>query len=471
MNQDLYDQLSLQYGKPLSKNAYRIPPVNQLFFATLLLETHQLRFDENRWFAFNGKYWKVTPASKIARWVLKLLQDYARATERLKLMGKISKSLLVGIEGLAQVVGSELNFPLMDCSLVPCRNVVLRWDEVAMKFIPEEFSPDQYVRSLLSVDYNPEADYQEFKRVVLDEVLSTEDQLMVQRYLGIALMPINLTQNFLLLQGVAGSSKSLLVRLLVEILGDERVFDLDIKDAGQDYALSGLSSQTLLVASESAGDALCTSGAPFVKKAVGGDKIQARLKFINEKRQLCGHYSLIVVSNEHARFHYTGDGKEWTRRLLPVLFDKQHEKTEKNLVNRLLEQHGSGILNWLLEGAADVLRNEWNIPLTTTQELRCERLICRSEPVRAFVARCVELSAGDDFSSDEAFQCYCEIGAKGMLPMLTREAFFKQLAVKMAERFFGTTSSNNLQRSEGGRLARTCRGYQGFKLRSSNVYE
>ena len=459
MDRLVYERLARQYGEPFGGRGF-----NQPFFAALLLETRQLRFSGKQHLAFDGKAWSPVSGTTITQWTFETLREFFSVMDRSELLGRITETLLVSIGKMAQTIGNRPSFPAMDWHLVPCQNTVLRWDDTAREFIPEGFFPDQNIRSLLTVDYDPEADYGEFKQTVLDEVLSQDDQLLVQRYLGTALMPVNLTQNFLLLQGVGGSSKSLLVRLLVEILGDQRVFDLDIKEAGRDYALSGLSTQTLITASESAGDALCSSGAPHIKKMVGGDKIQTRMKYLNEKRQLCGTYSLIIVTNEYAAFQYTGRGQEWQRRLLPEFFDKQHVKTEKGLLERLMKDHASGILNWLLAGAADVLRNNWTIPLSAVQEIRRDRLISRSEPVRAFVERCVKRSVGDDFTSDEAHRCYAEIANKEMWPLLSREAFFKKLAFSMAERFPGAVGNNNLCRSDRGRSSRTCRGYRGYKL-------
>ncbi|MPM65993.1 hypothetical protein SDC9_112897 [bioreactor metagenome] len=198
---------------------------------------------------------------------------------------------------------------------------------------------------------------------------------------------------------------------------------------------------------------------------VGGDKIQTRLKYLNEKRQLCGNYSLIIVTNEQTVFHYDGDGGEWRRRLLPIFFQKPHAKIIKGLVHQLLEHHGSGILNWLLEGATAVLLNKWQIDLSPKQVIRRDRLIARSEPVRLFVETCVELSAGDDFTSDEAYQRYCVVSRDGTLPILSPETFYKQLAVQMPNIFPGAVGSNNLRRRGANQDKRTCRGYRGYKLK------
>lgn len=459
-----YHSIEQRYGPPVQRNGKYSIQVNQSFFAGLLLAENPLRFVGKRWYTYDGKCWKLAPGSIISTLSAEQIRRVAAEQKRPDLLVQITGGLVQAIEKIARGMAYSESFPAVDWQVIPCRNTVLRWNEESGEFIRESFMPEQNIRSLLTVDYDPDADYNEFKRIVLDQVLEPGDQLLLQRYLGVALLPVNLTENFLLLQGVAGSSKSILVRLLVEILGNQRVFDLNIRALGRDYELSGLDEQTLLVASESAGDALCSSGASFIKKMVGGDKIQTRLKYINEKRQLCGNYSLIIVTNEQTAFHYEGNGGEWRRRLLPILFSKPHRATIKGLIHHLLSLHGSGILNWLLEGARDVLCNHWQISLTQDQEIRRDRLIARSEPIRLFVENCVIRSVGDDFTSEEAYQHYCEIGRDGIFPALSPEAFYKQLAVKMQEVFSGIASSNNLRRKGTGHDKLTCRGYRGCKL-------
>lgn len=464
-DESYYGELQQAYGEPTEETANGHVRINPSFFAGLLLKEEHLRFVKNRWFRFDGRCWAPESSVKISRQIMEQLRRFAVEFDCQKLLLLTNKKLAQDIDNVAQTIAVTDSFPPMDWRLIPCQNGVLQWDETEERFIFKGFSPEQNVRSLLTVVYDPDADYREFKRVVLDEVLSSMDGLLLQRYLGTALLPINLTENFLLLQGVGGSSKSLLVRILVEILSDQRVFDLEVKSLGQNFELAGLDTQTLLVASESAGDALCSSGASFIKKMVGGDKFQGRRKFVNEKHQLCGNYSLIIVSNEQTAFHYDGNGEEWRRRLLPIFFSKQHKATIKGLALQLVKQHGSGILNWLLEGATDVLRHHWQIPLTPEQETRRDHLIARSEPVRVFIQNCIELSVGDDFTSEEGYRRYCETARDSGLPILSREVFFKQLAVKMTEVFSGVVSSNNLRRCEAGRESRTCRGYREYKLK------
>ncbi|MDD5597209.1 MAG: hypothetical protein PHV82_04650 [Victivallaceae bacterium] len=459
-----YQELCIKYGEPIRQISKFFFQANQQFFAELLVLENPLRFVGKQWFVYSGKHWQPCAKVYITKIIAKLLCRFADEFGFPEFKSQINNSLLSGIEKIAQTFVYISMFPVMDWRLIPCQNVVLRWNGEI--FTCEKFAPELNIRSLLTVNYDPEADYEEFKQLFY-EILSPEDVRLLQLYLGIALLTINLTENFLLLQGVGGSSKSLLLRLLAEILGDNRVFDLNIKALGRDFELSGLDAQTLLVASEATGDALCSGGAQFIKKMVGGDKFQARVKYENEKRQLCGNYSLVIVSNEDTLFHYEGSGEEWRRRILPVFFLKPHKKVIKGLVGILLTENGSGILNWLLEGAAEVLRNKWQIELTPAQEIRRDRLIARSEPVRLFVEHSIELSAGDDFTSEEAYQRYCTVARDSSLPILTREAFFKQFSAKMAEVFPEaiSSSSNNLRRYNGGQNKKTCRGYRGYKLK------
>ncbi len=450
----LYAEIENEYGPPIVKTR-----VNQRFFAELLIKKYQLCFAGRKYFLFNGKFWRAVDDQKIQKLIFQLLSEYIQKHENKEMMSRITDNLARSINKAVQTLIFKDTFPKMSETLIPVKNGCLRYNIEIDKFLLDSFCPNQFVSSLLNVYYDPNASYAYFKKL-LDELLDEDDQKLLQRYLGTALLPINLTQLFLLLQGVGGSSKSLVIRLVADILGDSRVFDMDIKSVTGDYALSGLDTQTLLIASESAGNALCSSGANFIKKAVGGDIIQNRIKFANDKRKLCGNYSLVIVTNEDTSFRYSGDGEEWKRRLLPIVFTKSHKKVIKNLGKKLLQEHSSGILNWLLEGAADVLKKDWHIPLTPAQELRRDRLIERSEPVRCFLNSHVIFSAGDNFTSYEALKLYSSVAKNCHLPILTKEAFFKQLSREMIKKY-GKVNDNNIRRGNEG----PCRGYINYKLK------
>ena len=55
-----------------------------------------------------------------------------------------------------------------------------------------------------------------------------------------------------------------------------------------------------------------------------------------------------------------------------------------------MDEEGSGILNWALEGAQELIRNNGQIPRSEEQTKRIEELLLESDSVRAFVESQVE---------------------------------------------------------------------------------
>ena len=257
--------------------------------------------------------------------------------------------------------------------------------------------------------------------------------------------------------GEGGCGKTILSLFMVKVLGAERALELNIGNVKNPYEFSGLKQQTLLTAPEAVSKALCTDGAEWVKKLVGGDFFQTQQKFRNTRVDHFGHFSLIVMSNHRLRFRYEGRGDEWRDRVIPLFFD-QHISTERrnlDLISELFDAEGPGIFNWFLEGARRVRRNNWRITLSPVQRDRIERLLALSNPMTVFVQNHIRLCAGRSFASAEAFAKYVDVREAVGLPNLSREAFFKQLALAMTE-VYQAVGVNSLPGKQ--------RGYRGFEL-------
>ena len=341
---------------------------------------------------------------------------------------------------------------------IPAQNKILQWSDEKNDFEIIEYLETMFDAERLNVEFDPQAQAPQFESVLLEIVPDAEDRRVIQEYLGASLFNANRTRKILLLYGEGGCGKSVLVAFLVGILGQERVFDLNIENINNNYELSSLTTQTLLTASEAVSRALCSSGAEWIKKAVGGDFFQTKQKFQNAKVDHSGLYSLIIVSNNKLRIDVEGRGDEWLDRLIPIYFD-QHipdERKDLLLVERLLKTEGSGIFNWLLAGARRVRSNHWRIRVSGVQRDRVEYLLAQGKPVEVFVRNHVKLACGEYFESGQAWSFYVEIHEKAGLPMLTETQFYRQLAQVMGEVHKATVTTS---------LPSQRRGYREFRLR------
>jgi len=351
--------------------------------------------------------------------------------------------------------------PQLDPDVIPLQNGVLRWNAKKKDFDFAPYTPDNLIFSRLNVEYAPEADQTFFLEKLAEILPDAEDRRVVQEYMGAALFAENRTRKFALFQGEGGCGKSLLVKLLTGILTLDRTFDLDFKALRGNYAFSALTGQTLMTASEAVSEAFSNSaGIEFVKKAVGGDFFATAQKYRNAKFDHYGFYSLIIVSNNTMRFKYDSRGDEFKDRLIPILFNTHIDNPDKTLTDKLLKDHKSAILNWLLEGAKSVRVNNWNIHLSPDQISRRDSIVEATRGVEIFAKNHVVESTGKLFATSEAYALFTKLHKSAGYEYLTEDAFRKRLAKTMAMEY-GATASNTIPLPHSDKMVR---GYRGFKL-------
>ena len=432
--------------------------LNPRFFAELYLSLQVIRHYSTLGFMVWDNYkWRCLDEHLLLNTLEKLIEKVAwdYDVERVD----FSEATLYEILKILKRKAGYGNLPpAIAPDIIPLENTLLRWHPEMMYFEAEQYSPDIIINERMPVKYNPAEKSPQFNKVIEEILPDTEDRRVIQEYLGAAFFPVNRSRKFLLLYGDGGCGKSVLVLFLIGLLGASRVFDLNIENIKSGYELSALNNQTLLTASEAVSKALCTDGAEWVKKAVGGDFFQTRKKFCNEKTDHYGTFSLIIVSNNQLRFQFEGNGHEWADRLIPIFFGRHipEERKDRRLVERLLQEEKSGIFNWFLEGAKRIRQNNWEIVLSPTQKSRIEYVLARSKPMQVFVKNYVVESAGESFASADAFRVYAAIHHNAGFPPLGEQAFYKQLSQAMQETYGAV--SNNSSKGKCGR------GYIGFKL-------
>lgn len=456
--QNHYLEICQYTGEPFPLYGKRIRKINHLFFAKLLAGENAIKYFTNKgWMQFNGNLWTIIAPEKIKIKIRNLILHVAREYE-VDIYAQITCGILEEILKMAQLELYGEVFPRLDPNIIPVKNGVLTWDDRSQQFKFSEYTPEVFVSSTLNVNYVPNAPCDFFVEKLQEIMPDEDDRRVALEYCGAALFSQNFTRKILLLQGEGGCGKTTLPLLLTSLLGQNRVFDLNIQAIGRDYELAALEEQTLLTASEAVSGVLCSAGSEFVKKIVGRDFIQTRQKFRNKRVDHFGTFSLTIVTNNRVRLAFEGRGDEWRDRLIPIFFNHHIEKTDKMLIERLLTENGPGILNCLLEAAERVRKNNWEIELSPNQMIRRDNLVAMSKPVEAFVRKYIVRSFGNDLPSQRAFECYVKVRKQSGLPSLEAQVFYKNLAKAMDE-IFQASIRNSLKTSHG-----IVRGYRGFKL-------
>ena len=193
----------------------------------------------------------------------------------------------------------------------------------------------------------------------------------------------------MLLVGTPGGGKSTLLEVIEAIVGPANVVQLRTEHLSERFELSRFLRKTMLSGKDVPGNFLQTAGAYVLKALVGHDLLFAERKSSNSEFQLRGEFGVAVSCNSRLKVKLDGDVDAWRRRLLIVRYEKPKPKERVlDFAKKLLEQEGSGILRWMIDGAIMHLRECDDISdytLTDDQSGRIDQLLAESDSVRHFV--------------------------------------------------------------------------------------
>jgi phage/plasmid-associated DNA primase len=184
----------------------------------------------------------------------------------------------------------ELRFFNVQSNLVHLANCTLKFSPDGNGWIPEPFSPEHRSRNRSPICYDAKAACPEFEKMILGH-LPQEDREVLQKYSGQCLLGKNISQRFLILDGIGGSSKGTFILILTGIIGEDNVYELRPKLLEERFEIGRMMKHTLLSGSDVEGDFLNARGGHLVKSIIGGDVLEAENKNSNKDRR--GYWNVL----------------------------------------------------------------------------------------------------------------------------------------------------------------------------------
>lgn len=333
------------------------------------------------------------------------------------------------------------------------------------------FSPAYYSRNRVAIQYDKRDTGCTSFRNFLSDSLDEDDINLLQLWSGMVLLNRNPFHKIMLLTGAAGSGKSTFIDILERILGSENVATLVVDRLEDRFELSEFFGKSLLIAKD-VSSAFLQSKKAHVLKALSGDRhIKAEVKFSNKRVMLEGPFNVGITANADLNISLQGDMDAWKRRLLIVKFDPAARVAEgrppivanTKLVDQLISKESSGILNWMLAGARQVLqaeRRRQQFPVSDTQAKRINSLLTASDAVTSFLKDSVQSSPGGSLATAvlyAGYENYCS--SVGTYPE-PRSVFERRLPPLMLS-FFKSKAGILPAKDAGARM----RGYADVSLR------
>lgn len=455
-------ELEAKYGLPITNRKGAIA-LNTIFFSASFLEENEIIYEpiKKSFLLYNPEegVWAPVSDAHIHNKVEEFLLTFAR-THRLKqeIITKLSATFISGV--IKSLAGKCENSLTRKTNGYPihCANTMLEWN--GFKWVSCPFSPSYFSRNRNPIPYDVEAGCPRFLKKLLAPAMTESDIALLQLYFGQCLLGVNLSHTFLLLTGTAGGGKSTLVNVIEGVIGRNNCTELRTEFLNGRFEISRTYNKTLLTAKDVPGNFLSTAGAQRLKALTGKDTVTLEYKNSNESIDLVGTFNAIITSNTILRLHFDGDEEAWRRRLLWIRYDRP-PVTEKivDFDQQLLEEEGSGILNWALDGAAALLRKHGELLRDEEQKKRIDYLLASSIPLEACVREHVIPDTEYMVTTETLVYAFKQYSDKMKWPQLPTRIIERELPEAM-RRIYAANKRTDI--SVNGKFRR---GYKYFRLR------
>lgn len=271
-----------------------------------------------------------------------------------------------------------------------------------------EHRQEDLLTTLCPHEYDPNADCPLWKRFVRD-IMEDDPALVLylQQLAGMALTGDVSEQILPVLWGLGSNGKTVLLRTLLHVLGDDYGYDapsdllLTRKRDSHPTLLASLYGRRGVVCVETPDDA--TFDAVTVKTLTGGDRITAR-RMRQDYFTFDPSGTFFIATNERPRVE-AGSYAMWRRlRLIPFLVRFEGARKDPKMIDKL-KAEAAGILRWCVEGCLSWQRDGLQTPqsvMDATEEYRSEQDI-----IALFVRECCVTGSSDyRCKSGELFDAY-----------------------------------------------------------------
>jgi P4 family phage/plasmid primase-like protien len=330
-------------------------------------------------------------------------------------------------------------------------------DNGALRLMP--FAPDYYSRNQIPVAFDGSATSPRFLNDLLGAGLGPDEVKLMQRWGGMLLLQENVYQKIMILTGTAGGGKSTVMTVFQKMVGQDNCAQLRTEQLLERFEMAAFIGKSTLIGADVPGNFLQQRGSYKLKQLTGGDFFQAEIKTARDLVTLYGNFNVGITCNSRLRVAMDSDSGAWNRRLCIIKYEApKPENPIDNFAQWLVDNEGPGILNWLIEGAVELLESG-KFEMTAAQKTVVTDLLEESDSIRSFLRRCVTRAGREsDVTTEElieAYHAFCDSRGWDAAPAGSLEKHFPNVMLEM----FRLNKTNNLKREGTAR-----RGYTRVKL-------
>lgn len=292
----------------------------------------------------------------------------------------------------------------------------------------QEHSADYYSTIQLNVNYDPQADCPLFKKFLLDSMGGDKEQVaLLQEMLGYFLIPINSAQKCFVIVGAAGAGKSVLLRVLNELLlGKENVSNVSWQALNERFKTAELFGKLANVFADLPTKNIDDNG--IFKALVGEDYLTVEKK--NKDPFSFQSNARLLFSCNSIPKNYGDRSDGFYRRLIIIRFNHTVpvEQRDPYLIDKFRAE-ADGIFLFALEGLCRLMKDHYIFAETDINKAELQQYREESDSVLSFVKECCLIAPEYEVGSTDLFNCYkayCE--EAGLKPFL-QKMFVSQIIV------------------------------------------
>ena len=288
-------------------------------------------------------------------------------------------------------------------------------------------TPDYCSTVQLAVDHDEKADCPLFRKFLAESMGGDMEQVaLIQEMLGYFLIPVNSAQKCFVIVGVASAGKSVLLRVLNDVLlGRRNVSNVSWQSLNERFKTAELFGKLANIFADLPTKNIDDNG--IFKALVGEDYLTVEKK--NRDPFSFQSTARLLFSCNSIPKNYGDKSEGFYRRLIIIRFSRPvpKERRDPDLLEKFRAE-ADGIFQFALEGLRRLMNNRYVFSETQANADELQKYREESDSVLSFVRESCELGDGFSVGSTElfnAYKVYCE--ESGLKPY-SQKGFVQQIA-------------------------------------------
>lgn len=322
-----------------------------------------------------------------------------------------------------------------------------------MAFTPQK----NFCRCRLPVNYNPEAPEPVRWKKFLGELLSPEDILTLQEFLGYCLLPVNYGQKMLLIIGKGGEGKSRIGIIARYLLGEGMINGSLTKLEKSQFARADLQNRLLMVDDDLQMEALTSTG--YIKTIVTAEQpLDLERKGVQSYQGeiFC---RLMAFGNGNLRSLHDRSHGFFRRQIILTALPIPPDREDDPYLAQYMREELEGILLWAMEGLVRLLENDLRFTLSSGARANLRQAEAEGNNTVDFMDSqgYIRQDPEGSITSRQLYEIYKDWCSDNMLTPLSAKSFSATLIAEAGR--YGIRYSHSIPGGNG----RLVRGFRGIR--------